>query len=70
MVVLDAPYGTIHEKTSTPEPCHSGKIIKLPVRFTLLGETYEVIPEGLESNLYTYEKVMNDVWETGIWLGS
>lgn len=61
MVVLDRPYGTIQEMTSTPEPCRSGKIIKLPVRFTLLGETYKVIPEGPKSDPYTYEKAMNDV---------
>ena len=47
--------------TSTQEPGHSGRIVRPPVRFIGLGETYEVISEVAETNPYTYEKAMNNI---------
>ena len=42
-------------------PRHSGRIVRPPVRFIGLGETYEVISEKVESNPYTYEEAMKDI---------
>ena len=42
-------------------PHHSGRIIRPPVRFISLGETYEAISEEVESDPYTYEEAMNDI---------
>ena len=47
--------------TSTQVPRRSGRIVRPPIRFIGLGETYEAISEEAESNLYTYEKKMNDI---------
>ena len=58
--VLDTPQDITHEMTSTQVPCHSGRIVRPPIRFIGLGETYEAIPEEAESNPYTYEETMND----------
>ena len=61
VVVLDSPQGTTHEMTSTLEPHRSGRSIRPPVRFTLLGETFEAISKEAETDPYTYEDAMNDV---------
>ena len=42
-------------------PRRSGRIVQPPIRFIGLGETYEALPEEAESDLYTYEKAMNDI---------
>ena len=42
-----------HEMTSTQEPCCSGRIIRPPIRFIGLGETYEAILEEVEFDPYT-----------------
>ena len=45
----------------TQVPRRSGRIVRPPIRFIGLGETYEAIPEEAESNPYTYEEAMNDI---------
>ena len=47
--------------TSTQKPHHSGRIIRPPVRFIGLGETYEAISEEAEFNPYTYAEAMKDI---------
>ena len=61
VAVLDAPQDTTHEMSSTQVPCRSGRIVRPPIRFIGLGETYEVISEEAESDPYTYEEAMNDI---------
>ena len=61
VVVLDTPQDITHEMTSTQEPRHSGRIVRPPIRFIGLGETYEAIPEEAEFDPYTYEEAMNDI---------
>ena len=61
VAVLDTPQDTTHEMSSTQVPRRSGRIVRPPIRFIGLGETYEAISEEAESNLYTYEKKMNDI---------
>ena len=45
MVVLDIPQDTTHEMSNTQVPCHSGRIVRPPIRLIGLGETYEAISE-------------------------
>ena len=47
--------------SSTQVPRHNGRIVRPPIRFVGLGETYEAISEEAESDPYTYEKAMNDI---------
>ena len=61
VVVLDTPQDTTHEMFSTQVPRHSGRIIRPPIRFIGLGETYEAISEEAETSPYTYEEAMNDI---------
>ena len=61
VVVLDTPQDTTHEMSSTQVSRHSGRIVRLPIRFIGLGETYEAISEEAESNPYTYEEAINDI---------
>ena len=61
VAVLDTPQDITHEMTSTWVPRRSGRIVRPPIRFIGLGETYEAIPEQAKSNPYTYEKTMNDI---------
>ena len=61
VVVLDTPQDITHEMTSTQEPRYSGRIVRPPIRFIGLGETYEAIPKEAESDPYTYEEAMNDI---------
>ena len=42
-------------------PRRSRRIIRPPIRFISLGETYEAISEEAESDPYTYEEAMNDI---------
>ena len=61
VVVSDTPQDITHEMISTQEPRCSGRIVRLPIRFIGLGETYEAISEEAKSNPYTYEEAMNDI---------
>ena len=61
VVVLDTPQDTTHDMSSTQVPCCSERIVRPPIRFIGLGETYEAISEEAESDPYTYEEVMNDI---------
>ena len=49
------------EMTRTQVPHRSGRSIRPPVRFTLLGETFEAILKGLESYPYIFEEAMKDI---------
>ena len=57
VIISDTPQNIIHEMTSTQEPCRSGRIVRPPIRFIGLGETYEVISKEAETNPYTCEKI-------------
>ena len=59
--LLDTPQDSTHEMTSTQVSCSSERIIRPPIRFIGLGETYEGISEEAETYLYTYEEAMNDI---------
>ena len=61
VAVLDTPQDITHEMTSTQAPCRSRRIVRPPIRFIGLGETYEAISEEAESDPYTYEETMNDI---------
>ena len=61
VAVLDTPQDITHEMTSTQVPHCSGRIVRPPIRFIGLGETYEAILEEAESDPYTYEEAMNDI---------
>ena len=61
VVVLDTPQDTTDEMFGTQVPHHSGRIIRPPVRFKGLGETYEAISKEAESDPYIYEEAMNDI---------
>ena len=47
--------------TSTQQSRHSGRIVRPPVRFIGLGETYEAISEETKFDPYTYEEAMKDI---------
>ena len=61
VAVLDTPQDITHEMTSTWVPRRSGRIVRPPIRFIGLGETYEAILEEAKSDPYTYEETMNDI---------
>ena len=61
VAVLDTPQDITHEMTSTQVPRCSGRIVRPPIRFIGLRETYEAISEEAESDPYTYEEAMNDI---------
>ena len=61
VVVSDTPQDITYEMTSTQEPYHSKRIVRPPIRFIGLGETYEDILEKAETDPYTYEESMNDI---------
>ena len=61
VAVLDTPQDITHEMTSTQVPRCSGRIVRSPIRFIGLGETYEAISEEAKSDPYTYEEAMNDI---------
>ena len=52
---------TTQEMSSTQVPRCSGRVVRPPIRFIGLGETYEAISKEAESDPYTYEKAMNDI---------
>ena len=45
VVESDTPQDITHEMSSTQVPYRSGRIVRLPIRFIGLGETYEAIFE-------------------------
>ena len=47
--------------SSTQVPRCSGRVVRPPIRFIGLGETYEAISKEAELDPYTYEKVINDI---------
>ena len=55
VVVLDTSQDSTHEMSSTQVSHRSGRIIRPPIRFIGLGETYEAILEEAKSDPYTYE---------------
>ena len=59
--VSDTPQDITHEMTSTQEPRRSGRIVRPPIRFIDLGETYKAISEEAENDPNTYEEAMNDI---------
>ena len=61
VVVLDTPQDITYDISITQVPRHSGWIVKPPIRFIGLGETYEAILEEAETDPYTYEETMNDI---------
>ena len=61
MAVLDTSQDITYEMTSTQVPRRSGRIVRPPIRFISLGETYEAISEEAESDPCTYEEAMNDI---------
>ena len=61
VVVLDKPQDITYEMTSTQEPRRSGRIVRPPIRFIDLGETYKAISEEAENDPNTYEEAMNDI---------
>ena len=61
VAVLDTPQDITHEMTSTQVPRCSGRIVRSPIRFIGLGETYEAISEETELDPYTYKEAMNDI---------
>ena len=42
-------------------PRRSGRIVRPPIRFIGLGETYETIPEEAELDPYTYKEAIKDI---------
>ena len=42
-------------------PHRCGRIVRPPIRFLDLGETYEAISKEAEADPYTYEEAMNDI---------
>ena len=61
VAVLDTPQDITHEITSIQVPRRSGIIVRPPIRFIGLEETYEAISEEAESDPYTYEEAINDI---------
>ena len=61
VVVLDTSQDTIQEMSSTQVPSRSVRIVRPPIRFIGLGETYESILEESKLDPYTYEEAMNDI---------
>ena len=61
VAVLDTPQDTTHETSSTQVPRCGGRIVRPPIRFIGLGETYEAISEEAGLDPYTYEEAMNDI---------
>jgi len=47
--------------TSIQVPRHSGRIIRPPIIFIGLRDTYEAISEEAEFDPYNYEEAMNDI---------
>ena len=61
VAILDTPQDITHKMTSTQVPRCSGRIVRPPITFIGLGETYEAISEEAELDPYTYEEAMNDI---------
>ena len=61
VAVLDTPQDSTYKMTSTQVPRRSGRIVQPPVRFTFMGETFEVILDVPKLDPYTYEETMKDI---------
>ena len=61
VVVSDTLQDITHEMSSTQVPRCSGRIVRPPMRFIGLGETYEANLEEAETDPYTYEEAMNNI---------
>ena len=61
VVVSNTPQDITHEMTSTQEPRRSEMIVRPPIRFIGLGETYEVILEEAKTDPCTYEVAISDI---------
>ena len=61
VAILNTQQDTTHEMSSTQGPRHSERIVRPPIIFIGLGETYEAISEEAESDPYTYEEAINDI---------
>lgn len=48
------------ELVVTLEPHRSGRIVRLPNKFTLFGESYKAIPDEHEQDSYNYDEAIND----------
>ena len=59
--VSDTSQDTTQVMSSTQVSYRSGRIVRLPIRFIGLGETYEAISEEAETDPYTQEVAMNDI---------
>ena len=47
-------------------PRRSGRIVRPPNKFKLLGESYEAIPEEHKQDPCNYDKAINDI-DSGRW---
>ena len=47
--------------SSTPMPCHSGKVVKQPNRFMYLENSFKAILKEHEINPIDYDKAMSDM---------
>ena len=61
VAIINTQQDTTHEMSSTQGPRHSGRIVRPPIIFIGLGETYEAISKEAESDPYTYEEAINDI---------
>ena len=57
VVVSDTPQDITHGMSSIQVPRCSGRIVRPPIRFIGLGETYEEV----KTDPYTYEEATNDI---------
>ena len=61
VAILDTPQDSTHEMTHIQVPRHSRRIVRPPIRFIGLGETYKTISEEAKPDPYTYEEAMKDI---------
>ena len=61
VAVSDIPQDITYNMSSTQVPRRRGRIVRPPIRFIGLGETYEAISKKAETDPYTYEEAMNDI---------
>ena len=47
--------------SSTPMPCHSGKVVKQPNQFMYLEKSFKAIINKHEIDLIDHDKAMSDV---------
>ena len=61
VIVSDTTQDITYKMTSRLDLCRSGRSTRPPVRFTLLGETFETILRGPKFDPYTYEQSIKDI---------